>query len=90
MTFKKERSDEFLEFFETVKEKIRDFKGCRHIAMMKDEKMENVFAFYSIWDNKENLEDYRKSPFYRKIWTQTKSYFDAPPSAWSFTVCSEA
>ena len=90
MTFKKDKAEEFQDFFETVKEKIKEFKGCRYIAMLKDEKLENVFAFYSAWDNKDNLEDYRKSSFYRKIWSQTKSYFAAPPSAWSFTVCSEA
>ena len=90
MTFKKNRADEFLDFFETIKDEIKKFKGCRYIAMFKDERLENVFAFYSAWDTKEYLEDYRKSSFYRRIWTQTKSYFDAPPSAWSFTVCSEA
>ncbi len=90
MTFKKEKAGEFLEFFETVKDQIKAFEGCRYIAMLKDEQQVNVFAFYSVWDSKNNLEDYRKSGFYRKIWTHTKSLFDAPPSAWSYSVITEA
>ncbi len=90
MTFRKDKAQDFYIFFESVKQQIRDFKGCLHIALLKDEKQVNVYAFYSVWESKEHLEEYRKSDFYRRIWSQTKAMFDTPPSVWSYSVSSEA
>jgi heme-degrading monooxygenase HmoA len=38
---------------------------------------------YSIWENTDALENYRKSDLFKEVWSQTKMLFAAPAQAWS-------
>jgi quinol monooxygenase YgiN len=90
MTFQEKKAGDFLTFFESVKYRIREFKGCQHIELLIDQKQSNAFSFYSVWEDEQCLEAYRRSAFYREIWSKTKTMFDAPPSSWSYFKYSEA
>ena len=83
MTFQSSRVPEFLSLFETVKDKIRSFKGCNCLELYRDVNNANVVFTYSIWESGEALELYRISPLFQQTWTKTKLLFELPAEAWS-------
>ena len=83
MTFQKEKIADFLQLFESNKQKIRNFKGCLYLRLMQDLHTENVFFTYSHWENENDLENYRKSELFQGVWANTKLYFLEKPEAWS-------
>lgn len=83
MTFKPEEIPSFLEIFDKQKEFIAGFDGCLHLTLLRDKKQANVFFTYSHWKNEDALESYRKSDFFKNVWSKVKLLFDAKPQAWS-------
>jgi heme-degrading monooxygenase HmoA len=83
MTFRHEEIENFLGVFDEVKEQIRNFEGCRDLALWKDVFHLNVLFTYSIWDSEEHLNAYRDSELFSKTWARTKSRFAGKPEAWS-------
>ncbi len=83
MTFKEEDVQDFLTMFNETKSKIRNFKGCQHLTLLRDAKQPNIFMTYSIWKNEEALEDYRNSELFKTTWKRTKQWFAAKPVAYS-------
>ena len=83
MTFRKEAVGDFLQNFNTHKEKIRNFPGCRHLELWQDENFNNIFITYSIWDSEEELEQYRDSELFKSVWSYTKTLFSDKPTAFS-------
>lgn len=83
LTFKTENISSFEQVFEETKEQIRSFKGCAFLELYQEIEKPNVFFTYSHWDNKEALEAYRSSDFFKAVWSKTKVLFDAKPEAWS-------
>ncbi|QNL21530.1 antibiotic biosynthesis monooxygenase [Hyphobacterium sp. CCMP332] len=75
MSFKPEEVDNFLKFFDSKKEKIRAFPGCRHLELWQDHHFKNVFSTYSHWDGDEDLQNYRNSELFRDVWSKTKLLF---------------
>ena len=61
MTFRPEKINEFLEIFESSKEKIRAFEGCHHLELLRDINSPDIFLTYSHWESEEDLNNYRKS-----------------------------
>lgn len=83
MTFKQEHLTEFVQQFDSIKEKIRNQQGCHSVVLFQDKADERVFFTYSIWSAELDLERYRNSDFFKEIWQHTKQLFAAKPEAWS-------
>jgi len=83
MTFEKEKVAEFQEIFESSKHKIRNQPGCAHLELLRDLNTPNVFMTYSYWRKPSDLEDYRNSELFGKVWKATKDLFSNKPQAWS-------
>ena len=83
MTFDSAKTDEFLEIFKENNTEIRNFPGCTHLELHRDVDQPNIFATYSYWEKKEDLEHYRHSEVFKKVWTKTKVLFAGKPEAFS-------
>ena len=83
MTFQPEEVENFLEVFESSKEKIRNFPGCQHLELHRDYHEPHIFSTYSYWENDEALNNYRYSDLFKAVWAQTKPKFSAKPIAFS-------
>ena len=83
LTLKKENIASFEQIFEETKNFIRNFEGCLFLELYQDRKHPNIFFTYSKWEKEENLDDYRKSEFFRNVWGKTKLLFKEKPEAWS-------
>ena len=75
MTFRPEKIDEFLEIFDSSKEKIRASEGCHRLELLKDINSPNIFFTYSHWESEEDLNNYRKSELFAATWAKTKEFF---------------
>jgi heme-degrading monooxygenase HmoA len=88
MTFHAEKTSDFLAIFEASKDKIRHFKGCQHLELLRDAEKPYVFMTYSYWESEEALENYRNSALFKNTWAATKVLFSDKPlafSSYSFT-----
>lgn len=83
LTFKEEKVDAFLDHFEKVKTKIRNFEGCHYLTLYQDQYKKNMFFTYSIWESEIALNNYRNSMFFIKVWETTKQLFKEQPKAWT-------
>lgn len=83
MTFHEDKVSDFLRNFAEHKEQIRGFKGCEHLELLQQEGQSKVFFTYSWWHSEADLENYRHSPLFQKVWAYTKSLFSGRPEAWS-------
>jgi hypothetical protein len=83
MEFQPEKTDEFLELFEGVKNKIAAFPGCVHLELCQDPHLPHIFFTLSHWNGLEDLEAYRASPLFEGTWEKTKKLFAAKPRAYS-------
>mgnify|MGYP001822859429 CR=1 FL=1 len=83
LTIKRENISSFEQIFEETKNFIRNFEGCLFLELYQDRKHPNIFFTYSKWEKEENLDDYRKSEFFRNVWGKTKLLFEEKPEAWS-------
>lgn len=86
MTFLNENVNQFIEFFESYKDKIRNFPGCTYLQVLKDKSQPNIIFSYSYWESEVNLDDYRNSELFNEIWPYTKKMFSAAPEAWTTEV----
>ena len=87
MEFQTEKVDTFLkEVFEQSAPVIRSFPGCDSMELLRDLKEPNVFFTYSVWQKESDLEKYRQSEFFQKVWKKTKECFATKPEAWSVEV----
>ena len=83
MSFHEEKIPDFLENFESVKDKIRNADGNRFLELYQDKNNKCIFFTYSYWETEQDLENYRKSELFNKVWDFTKKLFNAKPEAWS-------
>ena len=83
MTFEKENIPSFERIFKASSSQIRSFPGCLHLELLQDRENPQVFFTYSHWETEADLQAYRESDFFRKVWGQTRSLFGQPPRAWS-------
>ena len=83
LTFKEEYFDDFLTHFETVKDAINAFPGCKGMKLLKNKKRHGVVFTYSEWESEADLENYRNSALFGSIWPKVKQWFDDKPRAWS-------
>lgn len=83
LTFDENKTNEFIEIFQSKKNEIRSFEGCTHLELMKDFDHPNVFYTYSKWHSQDALEAYRNSTLFKETWSKTKLLFKARASAYS-------
>ena len=87
LTFQREKVFEFLEFFKTIEDQIKNFPGCLHLVLYRDITNINIFFTVSHWNSDEDLENYRSSLFFQSTWTRTKTYFSAAAEARTLIEC---
>ena len=83
MQFKPENTADFLAHFETIKDKVRNQKGCIDMVLYRDMTHHNIYFTVSIWKSESDLEHYRTSDFFKEVWYVTKNLFEAKAEAWS-------
>lgn len=83
MSFKPENVAVFKTIFEMNWQKISVAEGCLHVELLQDINNPSVFFTYSLWQNEDFLNKYRKSNLFNEVWASTKVLFDAKPEAWS-------
>lgn len=83
MSFDPAMIDTFKGVFNTNKEYIRNFPGCRLLELYQDKNHPNIFFTYSYWNDETDLESYRTSELFKNVWSQTKLLFNDKPQAWS-------
>jgi heme-degrading monooxygenase HmoA len=88
LTFQDDKTDEFIQIFETSKDKIRAMSGCQHVELLRDATTPNVFFTLSLWDSEASLDLYRHSDFFRTTWAKTKVLFSDKPAAWTTKMVS--
>lgn len=83
MGFKTECIQDFIAHFDAHSSLIRQSPGNRHLELWQDQKEPHVFFTYSFWETPEDLENYRNSDLFLKVWAETKPMFSQKPEAWS-------
>ncbi len=83
MTFREDAVEEFLQIFNSSKLHIRSFPGCLHLELHRDAHDPRIFCTYSHWNSPEDLDAYRNSELFGKVWPATKALFDERPVAFS-------
>ncbi|MEM7187711.1 MAG: antibiotic biosynthesis monooxygenase family protein [Bacteroidota bacterium] len=83
LEFEKAHVTAFLDNFEQVKDQIRSFPGCTYLELWRDQDDEAIFFTHSRWERSEDLENYRHSPLFKKVWATTKPLFRSKAQAWS-------
>lgn len=83
MKFRAEEVETFKAVFERSKDRIRSFPGVLYLELLQDVREPSVFFTYSHWESEEDLEKYRDSELFKKVWAQTKPLFSEPAQAWS-------
>ena len=79
--FRSEEADTFLGIFESSKEAIRAYPGCRKMELLRDIHAASTFVTISHWDSAEDLERYRKSALFGSVWERVKPLFSARAEA---------
>jgi hypothetical protein len=83
MEFESENVPAFLANFETINSKILNFPGCLFLELYRDKNEETTFFTYSRWNDETDLENYRNSELFKKVWATTKPLFRSKAQAWS-------
>ena len=83
MTFRPEKTGEFLEIFRSSSPLIRAFDGCQHVELLLDLHQSHIYSTYSLWESEEHLDAYRRSTLFGQVWPATKALFADKPQAWS-------
>jgi quinol monooxygenase YgiN len=83
LTFKPENIPSFEQIFDASKNGILSFEGCNMVELYQDINNPCIFFTYSFWDDPSDLENYRKSDFFKTVWGKTKKLFAEKPEAWS-------
>ena len=88
LTFQTDKTDDFIQIFETSKDKIRAMSGCQHVELLRDATTPTIFFTLSLWDTEGSLDAYRQSDLFRTTWAKTKILFADKPAAWTTTMIS--
>ena len=86
LTLKKEHTQDFIQHFDTVKEKINAFPGCKGMKLLRDKNNPQVVFTYSEWNDESDLENYRTSELFGSVWPTVKQWFDQKAEAISTDV----
>jgi quinol monooxygenase YgiN len=79
-----DRLEAFLQLFDEASQQIRAVDGCEYLELLQDASFPNIVSTYSHWRDESALDVYRASELFRTTWSKTKSFFIAPPEAFSY------
>lgn len=83
MQFRPEEVGNFLEVFDSVKEKIIAQEGCLRLELLQEIQEGSTLFTYSYWEAEADLDRYRHSELFGVTWKKTKALFSHPAEAWS-------
>jgi len=83
LKFKPEHISDFETLFHEVEGYIRDYEGFQSIELLQDMNDPSIFFTYSKWNSETDLNAYRESVFFTKVWAKVKLYFSEKPQVWS-------
>jgi quinol monooxygenase YgiN len=83
MSFHPQKVEEFKTIFSENWMFIKGFPGCSHVELLQDENDPSVFFTYSLWNSADDLDNYRNSELFTRVWGSTKRLFNDRPQAWS-------
>jgi heme oxygenase (mycobilin-producing) len=83
LTFQHDKTDDFIRIFEESKDKIKAMPGCMHVELLRCTATPNIFFTLSLWQQEDDLNNYRKSVLFESTWAKTKALFCDKPEAWS-------
>ena len=83
MKFQKERINDFIRFSSEIEPVIKEHEGCLYLEILQDANDKQIFFTCSHWKSEENLNNYRKSDFFKNVWPKAKQWFTDKPEAWS-------
>lgn len=83
MSFDPEKTNNFLEIFNSSKDKIRAFPGCLYLSLHQNHHFPNIFYTLSKWESQDHLDFYRQSELFTTTWNATKVLFIDKPEAHS-------
>lgn len=81
-----DKKEKLISIFKENKHHIIDSKGCIKVELLQDKNKQNIFFTYSHWESEEDLNAYRNSEVFGKIWKATKATFCEPAEAWSTNI----
>lgn len=81
--FQDDKIEEFLTFFDTIKNQVNTFPGCQGMKLLRDINTPTIVMTYSHWENEAALDAYRTSDTFGLIWPKIKPWFSEKPQAWS-------
>ncbi len=85
MTFKPEHVEQFEEIFNTYKQFIQASEGCLHVELLRDITTPTIYFTHSHWKSEPDLNNYRNSELFEKVWAKTKVLFESKAEAWSLS-----
>lgn len=83
LTFKPEHIQAFHDIFNESCQYIRSQEGCMGLRLLQDKKQPEIFFTYSHWASEEDLNRYRNSDLFGRVWPATKKLFADAPEAWT-------
>lgn len=83
MHFTEPGVEEFLGIFSRNQTSIRNFPGCTHLQLLKDNDDPLCYTTLSHWNTDGDLEKYRKSELFGSVWGQVKTLFAERSQAFS-------
>lgn len=84
--FEEEYSTTFNQVFLKYKPILLQQVGCQNVQLYQVEGQSQDFVTISQWRNKDDLERYRQSDVFRKMWSNLKPHFYQKPNAHSLIV----
>ena len=79
-----EHTELFLQLYSSHQEIIRTNPGCVSLQLLQEDQNPNHVATLSYWATEEDLNYYRNSEFFRKLWSTVKPLFASPAKAFSY------
>lgn len=83
LTFSPEKSEVFLDYFETIKNDIRSREGCIEVHAYENSHQKGMFFTISKWNSEDDLNAYRESDLFGKVWPTVKAWMIEKPEAWT-------
>lgn len=83
LTISEEKIIDFKNIFEMNQMHIQAFEGCEMVEVFQDIHNKNIFFTHSRWNSEKDLNNYRESELFKRVWAETKKTFAGRPEAWS-------
>ena len=83
LEFKEDKINDFLMFFEEIKQNVNRFEGCHGMQLLRDLNTPSTVFTYSQWDSEDALNRYRDSETFGKVWPTIKPWFKNKAEAWT-------